>query len=189
MGVLSTDDLYHTHQNLRRVASENPNNPLLSGRGQPGTHDVALGVEILEKVHGMNEGQGEVRLPVFDKSLHGGEGDRAEESGRSPTLQPPLDVFVLEGWSMGFSPISCSEVERKREASPPDSPLRRYTLEQLQQINRNLEAYTEWYKHFSVFLQIRPTDLNNVYVWRTEQEHAMKAGNGGKGMSDDGVKA
>lgn len=193
VGVLSTDDLYHTHANLRRVAEENPTNPLLSGRGQPGTHDVELGVELLDQIYNINSEDSEagaaIRLPVFDKSLHNGEGDRAQSSDASPTLTPPLDVFILEGWSMGFSPITPAEVEQKRSASPPDSPLQKYSLESLQQINRNLEAYQRWYTRFTAFLQIRPTDLNNVYIWRTQQEHAMKAANGGQGMSDDGVKA
>ncbi|TKY87229.1 hypothetical protein EX895_003906 [Sporisorium graminicola] len=194
VGVLSTDDLYHTHQNLRRLAEENPTNPLLSGRGQPGTHDVELGTQILDQVYAINSqssshGKASVRLPVFDKSLFNGEGDRAPFSEASPTVSAPLDVFILEGWSMGFSPITPSQVEAKRNSSSPDSPLQRYSLEALQQINRNLEAYRAWYAHFSVFLQIRPTDLNNVYIWRTQQEHAMKASNGGQGMSDDGVKA
>ncbi|CDW99526.1 hypothetical protein [Sporisorium scitamineum] len=194
VGVLSTDDLYHTHQNLRRVAGENPTNPLLSGRGQPGTHDVQLGTQTLEQVYAINsplpnDERASIRLPVFDKSLFHGEGDRAPLSDASPTLTAPLDVFILEGWSMGFSPITLAEVEAKRNASGPHSPLQRYSLDALLQINRNLEAYKAWYARFSVFLQIRPTDLSNVYVWRTQQEHAMKAGNGGQGMSDDGVRA
>ncbi|SJX61919.1 uncharacterized protein SRS1_12903 [Sporisorium reilianum f. sp. reilianum] len=194
VGVLSTDDLYYSHQNLRRVAEENPSNPLLSGRGQPGTHDIQLGTQILDQVHSINAHppngeRASIRLPVFDKSLFNGEGDRAPLPATSPTVAAPLDVFILEGWSMGFSPITPAEVEAKRNASKPGSPLQRYTLDALQQINRNLAAYTAWYAHFSVFLQIRPTDLNNVYVWRTQQEHAMKASNGGQGMSDDGVKA
>lgn len=194
VGVLSTDDLYHTHQNLRRVAEENPTNPLLSGRGQPGTHDLELGTQILDQVYAINSQpsggeRASIRLPVFDKSLFNGQGDRAPFSDASPTISAPLDVFILEGWSMGFSPITPAEVEAKRNASAPDSPLQRYTLDALLQINRNLEAYTAWYAHFSVFLQIRPTNLDNVYIWRTQQEHAMKAGNGGHGMSDDEVKA
>ncbi|SPO23339.1 uncharacterized protein UTRI_02017 [Ustilago trichophora] len=190
VGVLSTDDLYHTHTNLRRVSEENSTNPLLSGRGQPGTHDVELGMEILDQIYAINSSaQGKVQLPVFDKSLYGGEGDRAVFSEKSPEVTPPLDVFILEGWSMGFSPITPADVDQKRKNSKPNSPLQRYTVEALQQINKNLEAYTQWYKHFSVFLQIQPTELENVYTWRRQQEHAMKAANGGMGMTDDGVKA
>lgn len=186
VGVLSTDDLYHTHFNLVRVRTENPSNPLLSGRGQPGTHDIELGNEVLENVYRINEGKKEVTLPVFDKSQFKGEGDRA---GQGVRLQPPLDVFILEGWSMGFAPIAPLDVEAKRNAAPPDSPLRRYTVEHLQQINRNLADYTRWYQRFNVFLQIKPTRLDHVYRWRLEQEHAMKAANGGQGMDDAAVKA
>ncbi|EST07773.1 P-loop containing nucleoside triphosphate hydrolase [Kalmanozyma brasiliensis GHG001] len=199
VGVLSTDDLYHTHANLRKVAEESPDNPLLAGRGQPGTHDVALGCRILASIYVINATKRHVELPVFDKSLFDGQGDRApgrtgailegDPAPTGPSLKAPLDVFILEGWSMGFSPIPPEEVTSKRDASPSDSPLRKYTVEALHQINRNLEAYTEWYRNFSVFLQIRPTNLDNVYIWRTQQEHAMKASNGGIGMTDDGVKA
>ncbi|GAK63675.1 p-loop containing nucleoside triphosphate hydrolase protein [Moesziomyces antarcticus] len=190
VGILSTDDLYHTHGNLHRVAQENPTNPLLSGRGQPGTHDTELGADLLDRIYTINSKTPQkVKLPVFDKSLFNGEGDRVPVSDASPALHSRLDVFILEGWSMGFSTISAAEVERKRIASPPDSPLSRYDVEALHQINENLKAYRQWYEHFSVFLQIQPTDLNNVYIWRTQQEHAMKAANGGRGMSDDGVKA
>ena len=168
------------------MAAENPTNPLLSGRGQPGTHDVELGVKILDEIYSINDAKGKVELPVFDKSLFEGYGDRAETG---PTLTAPLDVFILEGWSMGFSPITPAEVEQKLKNSAPGSPLTQYSLEALQQINKNLEAYTAWYKRFSVFLQIKPEELDNVYVWRREQEHKMKEANGGKGMSDEQVKA
>lgn len=190
-GALSTDDLYHTHANLVRVAQENPANPLLSGRGQPGTHDIQFGQELLERIHQINSAKREevIKLPVFDKSLFNGEGDRVAGSDKGPSLASPLDVFILEGWSMGFSPIPDSQVLEKRATSAPDSALQRYSLEALQQINHNLQSYQHWYTHFDLFLQIRPTDLNNVYTWRLQQEHVMKAANGGQGMSDDAVKA
>ncbi|SNX83044.1 related to ATP-binding protein, putative pantothenate kinase [Melanopsichium pennsylvanicum] len=189
VGILSTDDLYHTHENLVRVARENSSNPLLSGRGQPGTHDVSFGAELLNRIYHINSNpKAKVTLPLFDKSLHSGEGDRTPLSDLCPTLTAPLDVFILEGWSMGFSPISPAEIESKWRKFSTDSSFQRYSLDSLQQINVNLEAYTCWYDHFSVFLQISPTDLKNVYVWRTQQEHAMKASNGGQGMTDQGVR-
>ena len=188
VGVLSTDDLYHTHDALVSVARTNPTNKLLSGRGQPGTHDVALGRAILAAVAKINEpGAEPVQLPVFDKSLHAGEGDRAAQT---IPLPPPVDVFILEGWSMGFLPLSEDQVARKLNEAPQDSPLRQHSLQDLLQINENLKGYADsWYNGFDAFLQIRPTDLQHVYTWRLQQEHAMKAANGGQGMTDEQVKA
>ena len=40
-------------------------------------------------------------------------------------------------------------------------------------------------------IKIRPEAANpyvHIYKWRLQQEHAMKAQNGGKGMTDDQVK-
>jgi D-glycerate 3-kinase len=190
VAVLSMDDLYHPHSVLQRIARESPHNPLLAGRGQPGTHDIELGTRLLDQLHHINAPANThaVQLPVFDKSLHNGEGDRAHPSA-GPRIPPPLDIFVLEGWSMGFANIAPDTVREKQRASAPESPLRQYALRNLLQINENLRAYEKWYNYFDVFLQIRPTDLHHVYTWRLEQEHAMKAANGGAGMSDDAVNA
>lgn len=190
IGVLSMDDLYLTHAGLQEVARDNKTNKLLSGRGQPGTHDIQLGTTILDSLHNINSGPTgtTVQLPRFDKSLYSGQGDRAPPSS-GPSIQQPLDVFVLEGWSMGFSSVTQETVEQRLSNSDPDSPLRQHSLQHLLQINANLKKYEQWYRHFSVFLQISPIDLNDVYTWRMQQEHAMKAANGGKGMTDSQVKA
>ena len=47
-GVLSLDDIYLDHDARARLAREV--HPLLATRGPPGTHEVALGVAILEAV-------------------------------------------------------------------------------------------------------------------------------------------
>lgn len=43
VALLSIDDIYLPHEGLLAVAAAHPENPLLQGRGQPGTHDVDLG--------------------------------------------------------------------------------------------------------------------------------------------------
>lgn len=42
-GVVSYDDFYLTHEDQQKVASENPDNKFLQGRGTAGTHDMKLG--------------------------------------------------------------------------------------------------------------------------------------------------
>ena len=91
--ILSLDDLYLTR--AERLALAPDVHPLFATRGVPGTHDIALGQAIFAALD-----RGEpVRLPRFDKALD----DRAAESVW-PSVEPPLDVLLFEGWCVGARP-------------------------------------------------------------------------------------
>ncbi|KAG8989635.1 hypothetical protein FRB90_002149 [Tulasnella sp. 427] len=193
---LSLDDFYLTHDGLRSVAAAHPNNPLLNGRGQPGTHDLELGRDILDRlqqinVNGQNpETEDEVPLPVFDKSLHDGEGDRLPE-GSGEKIKSPVQLVIVEGWCLGFYPLSDAELERRYQAIKEKQDLS-YSLQDLKDINGYLKLYVEkLYSFFSCFVQIMPgpDPIALTYKWRLQQEHDMKAKNGGRGMTDEQVKA
>ncbi|KAG6841370.1 hypothetical protein C0991_011710 [Blastosporella zonata] len=193
VALLSIDDLYLPHDGLVHLANQLPPNPLWAGRGQPGTHDVKLGLEILRKLRTRSE---KVELPCFDKSLFNGEGDRLSAG---IVVDPPVDVIILEGWCVGFYPISSQELEARwngvwREETArlnlPD--LNKLDLER---VNETLSNYVELWSSFDTFIQIKPTPLlkypseySIIYKWRLQQEHNMKATNGGRGMSDEAVK-
>ncbi|KAG8708763.1 hypothetical protein FRC09_001042 [Ceratobasidium sp. 395] len=200
--VFSIDDLYLPYSGLTQLAQTHPDNALLNGRGQPGTHDPKLGSDLLSQLAHINEG-GEVRLPVFDKSAYGGYGDRSEET---VVVRPPVDVVLLEGWCFGFQPLEAEELRRRYEspssgseeaaviapyASQPQKFFKAHSLKALTDINNNLKAYAElWYKHFTHFIQassIVPENLHYAFEWRLQQEHAMKLKNGGRGMTDEQV--
>ncbi|KAI8973961.1 P-loop containing nucleoside triphosphate hydrolase protein [Trametes punicea] len=196
VAVLSLDDLYLPHDGLIKLAALHPDNALLRGRGQPGTHDVPLGTELLNKLKRINASDGppaEVELPSFDKSLFNGEGDRAP---RGTIVRPPVDVVLFEGWCVGFYPVSKEEVER-RYAQPVqglgDDFLQRkgYRLEDVLDVNERLKSYLFWWDLFDAFIQIKPPEehpYTYIYKWRLQQEHNMKAQNGGKGMTDEQVE-
>ncbi|KAI0368973.1 P-loop containing nucleoside triphosphate hydrolase protein [Pilatotrama ljubarskyi] len=196
VAVLSLDDLYLPHDDLINVAASHPSNALLKGRGQPGTHDVPLGTELLNKLKRINDPSAaglDLELPSFDKSAFDGEGDRVPHG---PMVRPPIDVVLFEGWCVGFYPISREELER-RYAQPvkglEDDFLQRkgYRLEDVLEINERLKDYVSWWNLFDAFIQIRPPDnhpYTYIYKWRLQQEHHMKARNGGKGMSDEQVE-
>ncbi|WVQ98469.1 hypothetical protein IAU59_005595 [Kwoniella sp. CBS 9459] len=190
--VLSLDDLYKTHDGLKAIAQQHPDNPLLAGRGPPGTHDVELAVATLQKVHRINESSSaSVDLPIFDKSLCGGEGDRSSETVQ---VTGPIDVFILEGWSMGFNPLSASDLKQAYENPKPASPetsdtyFTKHPLSSLETLNKYLyELSTAIYGCFTCFIQVEPVSYDYVFAWRLEQEHNMKAKNGGNGMTDEQV--
>ncbi|KAG6381942.1 Rer1 family-domain-containing protein [Boletus reticuloceps] len=212
VAVLSIDDLYLSHAGLTALAVAHPRNRLLHGRGQPGTHDVVLGCTIMSALKAINDGSrtgddqgtgagtdvgmGQVALPVFDKSLYDGAGDRALNTR---AVRAPIDVVVLEGWCVGFYPVTRAEVEARwegRGVPELDSltgecgfDMREYVgLEDVLEVNALLQAYVEWWQALDAFIQIRGPSLAVVYRWRLQQEQEMKVKNGGRGMTDAEVK-
>ena len=101
--ILSIDDLYLTKGEREVLAGTV--HPLLRTRGVPGTHDVALGLRVLD---GLAAGQAAC-LPRFDKAVD----DRLPE-GAWPQAGVGLRLLILEGWCVGA---------RAQEAGELDAPV------------------------------------------------------------------
>ncbi|KAF7973967.1 hypothetical protein HWV62_13940 [Athelia sp. TMB] len=191
VAILSLDDLYLPFPQLKALAESHPSNKLLAGRGQPGTHDLELGKAVLKSIQSINETRDLVHLPIFDKSLNEGKGDRSQET---VVVRPPLDVFIFEGWSMGFAPVEPALLQaRYSEAKTAESErpyFMSHSLDSLLTLNNNLGSVAAaLYPPFTVFIQIQPSSLEHVFRWRLQQEHRMKSLNGGRGMTDEEIKA
>lgn len=207
--VLSLDDLYLPHTQLLSLRHQNPENKLLRTRGQPGSHDIELARSFFEA---LRKGENPLRLPRFDKSCFGGEGDRVsigewEEIDTSEGRE--IDVLIFEGWCVGFRPLSLEDlrgkwegarqVPKSRESEEHEvgdwgfsiTTLADHSLDSLSTINENLREYCEIFmgpRFFDAFIHLDTDDLRNVYRWRIEQEHALIKLKG-EGMSDDRVVA
>ncbi|KAI0000908.1 hypothetical protein BJV77DRAFT_938750, partial [Russula vinacea] len=138
-------------------------------------------------------GANSIRIPRFDKSLFDGEGDRLPESEWTE-VKRPLDIVLLEGWCVGFYPQSRQYIEERFVDVPSvlDGTLdtSAYSLEHVLDMNRRVAEYTEWWDLFDICLQISTQDTAPyvpIYKWRLQQEHEMKAKNGGRGMTDEQV--
>ncbi|TFY80099.1 hypothetical protein EWM64_g3916 [Hericium alpestre] len=197
IAALSIDDLYLSHDDLTALADARPTNKLLQGRGQPGTHDVRVGLRTLQALKFINSpgAPSSVKIPFFDKSLFGGEGDRVPET-EWITVERPLDVVLFEGWCVGFCPQSRDEIERRMGETPIGLDgffdISQYTLGDVLEVNELLVDYIDCWNLFDLFVQIVPAETSpyvHIYKWRLQQEHVMKARNGGRGMSDEQVKA
>ena len=165
---VSVDDFYLTREDQLALAAAHPGNPYLEHRGYPGTHDLKLGERTLRALKSLKSGES-TRVPVYDKSAHGGRGDRApEEAWRE--VAGPLDVVVIEGWMLGFSAVN--------DAALPDV--------QLAAPNRALPAYTRWTEQADVWVVLRAKDPGYVLTWRVEAEEAMKA-SGKPGLSREAI--
>jgi pantothenate kinase-related protein Tda10 len=139
-----------------------------------------------------------VELPVFDKSLHGGQGGRSTQTVK---IEPPIDVFILEGWSVGFEPLSdtvledlyAQALEGNRNVRQGTSTSTKYMashdLQSLKQVNQFLRDFsTQIWPLFSSIITIRPTNYEYVFEWRLQQELALRQRSEGRGMSDEGVR-
>jgi D-glycerate 3-kinase len=215
---VSLDDFYLTHaerQKLRTTENGEPGNALLKTRGQPGTHDCVLARTILDQFSARQEDAKKsegaaITLPIFDKSLFNGDGDRLpREQWRVLGSETPIEVLVFEGWCVGFQPLSKEAVNAKwmeaknqctaggdiekpaAEQNFSTTTLANHKLDDLLFVNSCLEAYCEDFmgpQHFDFLIHLDTTDLVNVYRWRMEQEHMLKKVKG-TGMTDDQVIA
>lgn len=162
--AVSIDDFYLTRAEQLALAARSPASRYLEHRGYPGTHDVALGARTLAAL--TSPEAGEVALPSYDKGAHGGRGDRAPDARRR-VVATPLDVVILEGWMLGFSPV---------EPAPSDP--------HLAEVERALEAYEAWHRHVSRWVLLEAEPLGLVVRWRVEAEAARRA-RGEPGLEPD----
>ena len=166
---LSIDDLYLTHEAQKAVSEQFQDNPLLQGRGNAGTHDVPLGVRTLRQLVHWEDGV-PVKVPRYNKSAFGGQGDRHPEESW-PVVRDAPDVVLLEGWCLGFRPVD------PRTVADPH----------LRVVNSGLEEhFRSWCSVLDAFIVIQIADPRWVYTWRLQAEHQMIA-QGNAGMSDEAV--
>ncbi len=168
---LSLDDLYKTYSERQKLQKEDPR---LIWRGPPGTHDVDLGVELLDNVRqGATES---LFVPRFDKSAWNGAGDRTQ-----PEQVKEADIVLFEGWFVGVRPIE----ESLFEAAP--APIMSAENRQFaRDMNRRLQAYLPLWSRLDRLLVLYPIDYRLSKQWRQEAEQKMKA-TGKAGMSDEEI--
>ncbi len=158
--ALSIDDFYLRRAEQAELATRHPDDPLMAVRGAPGTHDVALGVATLDAlIHDTCI----CRIPRYDKSAHGGLGDRHAPSEFS-LVEPPIHRILLEGWILGFEPQGAGGA--------------------LARVDAALSTYAPWTTRLDALIQLRMTDSTSVLRWRVEAEQKLRTSGRGA-MSDE----
>lgn len=161
-GTVSIDDFYLTRAEQLDLAARHPGDRCLEHRGYPGTHDVELGDRTLRAL--TLQRAGPVAVPAYDKSAHGGRGDRAPAE---IVVEAPLDVVFVEGWMLGFRPLP-------RTLCPPS----------LRASNDHLAAYSRWHAHLDAFVHLVAADPAWIVAYRVDSERARRAA-GQPALSDD----
>ena len=160
---LSIDDLYKTRAERSELAKSV--HPLFKTRGVPGTHDVDLGMSIIQNLQKKNTH--EVQIPVFDKAID----DRLPESNWNK-FTGECDIILFEGWCVGSVPQKDSDlidpINELEKTDDADSIWRNYANNQLQ------ESYSELYSLIDVLLMLKIPDFDKVYEWRKLQEEKLR---------------
>ncbi len=162
---VSIDDIYKTHEDRQRMAREI--HPLFATRGVPGTHDVGLGIELLNSLLALAPAERQ-SIPAFDKAS-----DTRRPRSQWPRVEGPLDIVLFEGWCVGAvaqaqtalrEPVN--ELERNEDA---DGRWRRY-------VNRALEGpYRELFDLLDVLVLLEVDGMARVFEWRRLQERKLRA--------------
>ena len=158
--VLSLDDLYLTRAERGQLAARV--HPLLATRGVPGTHDVELGLTILDAL----SSSGHVALPRFDKAA-----DDRSDASTWLTVQAPVRVVIFEGWCVGAQAQSESAlvqpINSLEKELDVDSTWRRYVNAQLAGVYQTL------FKRIDYLVLLAAPNFEIVYAWRLEQERKL----------------
>ena len=154
--VISIDDFYLPSEEMELAISNNPWNV---SRGFPGSHSVLLLRDTL--LNWKNDGQ--LKAPVFDKSLRNGLGDRSHWRIEHP------DLLILEGWFLGVKPLS-NNIEDDTLIKPTlTSNESSYRL----LIQRNLKEYLDIWNLIDNIWQLKPIKFEYMNIWKSKQENNM----------------
>ncbi|NET54928.1 MAG: glycerate kinase [Symploca sp. SIO2E6] len=170
---LSIDDIYKTYEERQRLQQEDPR---LLWRGPPGTHDVELGLQLLEQLRQPNQ-QAPIAVPRFDKSAWGGIGDR-----RGTELVENVDIVLFEGWMVGVRPLNPAVFAQNTPASIQTPADRLFARE----MNERLQDYLPLWEYLDRLIVLYPIDYRLSKQWRLQAEQEMIA-TGKSGMSDTQV--
>ena len=160
--VLSIDDLCLTRE--ARLDLAEAAHPLFATRGPPGTHDVALGLQVLDALTAATPGK--TALPRFDKAAD----TRADPAGW-PRVRTPVDVVILEGWMVGARPQPeadlASPVNGLEREADGDGRWRRA-------VNAALAGpYQALFARLDLLLLLQAPSFEQVFAWRALQEEKL----------------
>ena len=165
--TLSIDDLYLTYAQRQTLQQQDPR---LIWRGPPGTHDTALGLEIIDRCL---QGSTQILMPRFDKSLFNGAGDRiASESIPKP------DILLFEGWFVGVQPLVEYPAKFPNPIVTPED--RQFAIDN----DQRLKDYLPLWNKLDSLIVLYPEDYHLSQQWRREAEQKMIA-TGKSGMSNE----
>ncbi len=177
---LSLDDLYKTYADRQNLQKQDPR---LIWRGPPGTHDLDLGISVLDKLRACHTGElaafdsPKIEIPRFEKSAWGGAGDRS-----LPEIIGAADIVLFEGWFVGVNPVADARLNEFL-AGAPFPIFTEGDCQFARDMNAKLHDYLPLWKRLDRLMVLYPRDYRLSQVWRNQAEREMMAA-GKSGMSE-----
>jgi D-glycerate 3-kinase len=184
VAAFSLDDLYLPLVDRERLRAANPRDPYQRVRGNPGSHDAALGALTIERLRNADPAS-VTALPAFDKSLHDGQGDRLPESAW-PVFRGRPDAIIFEGWFVGAVRLPDEELAAHLAAAPEAAAfVARHdpTGEFTRAVNRRLDAYRPLFALLDVLVYLAVPSVQKIFEWRRLQEQKLREKTG-RGLTD-----
>ena len=180
---LSLDDLYKTYVDRQKLQKADPR---LIWRGPPGTHDIDLGISVLDNLRASPTSElaavdhPKIEIPRFDKSAYGGAGDRSQ-----PEIICGADIVLFEGWFVGVHPVADARLNEFLAAAPfPIST--ECDCQFARDMNAKLHNYLPLWNRLDQLIVLYPQDYRLSQVWRNQAEQEMIA-QGKSGMSESEI--
>ena len=156
VAVISIDDFYLPYGEMKLALKNNPWNV---SRGFPGSHSVLLMRETL-----LNwKLDGQLKVPVFDKSLRNGLGDRSHWRTDHP------DLLIIEGWFLGVKPLPNDFNDNTLITPSLTSHESSYRLN----IQKHLKEYLDIWNLIDNIWQLKPIKFEYMNLWKSNQENEM----------------
>ena len=154
--VISIDDFYLPSEKMINAVKENP---WKVSRGFPGTHSTEL---MIEKLIYWKE-TGTLNVPVFDKSLRNGLGDRSHWINKYP------DLVIIEGWFLGVLPnLNSLNINSDSCFSiTSNESIYRYAIQE------NLYSYIDVWSLIDKVWHLKPKRFEYMNRWKIQQEQEM----------------
>ena len=156
IAVISIDDFYLPSDQMKLAIKNNPWNV---SRGFPGSHSVKL---MHEKLLSWKINS-ELNVPVFDKSLRNGLGDRSHWRSDNP------DLLILEGWFLGIEPLSIDIDHQSIKSLMLSSQESFYRLK----IQKSLHDYLDVWSLIDNIWHLKPLKFEYMNMWKSYQEKEM----------------
>jgi D-glycerate 3-kinase len=170
---LSLDDLYKTYAERQTLRSQDSR---FVWRGPPGTHDLELGLQVLTQFQ-LRPLNHPLILPRFDKTAHGGIGDRTHSD---PVAH--ADILLFEGWFVGVQPVVDDQAFETAPFPIVNSADRAFARD----VNAKLQGYLPLWEHLDRLVILYPLDYRWSKTWRQQAEERAIA-TSHAGMNNDEI--
>lgn len=160
---MSIDDFYLTRKARQKLSKTV--HPLFLTRGVPGTHDVRLLSDVIDRLMNFSS---TVAVPVFNKAID----DRLPESEWRMVDKAPA-IVILEGWCVGATPQEASELLKPcNQFEAEEDQTGRWRAYANESLNT---GYQHIFNRIDYLLMLKAPEFSAVQSWRLEQEERLRA--------------